>query len=101
MGKYGSVGVGRKLDRRWKLSPQAIVTIQRLHSQGRTMNSLSIQFGVANSTVMYWVDDRFRDKMRAKNALRRRTPEEEKSQTSNKQIRRNLVRHKVRKYTAK
>ena len=101
MGKYGSVSVGRLRDRRWKLSPQAINTIKRLHSQGRSMNSLRIQFGVSPGTVAYWVDDRYRDMQRAKNAQRRRTKDEEREQTANKQLRRDLVRDKVRKYTAK
>ena len=101
MGKFGSCSVGRKNDRRWRLSPQAIATIQKLHGQGKSMNSLAVRFGVDSLTVRYWVDDKYRDHMRAMNALRRRTKDEEKVQSENKEIRRNLVRHKVREYNRK
>lgn len=101
MGKYGSVSVGRENDRRWKLSPEDIRDIKRMRRRGETVKQIAVSYAVNINTIRYWTELKYQQAQRLKNAKRRRSQAEERDQTACKQLRRNIVRHKVRKYTAK
>lgn len=67
-------------DYRYKVNQQDVNDMQELRKLGFTQKDIAESYGVTPQTVRYWTDTKYRDYMRAKNAKRKRTPDERKRQ---------------------
>ena len=64
------------IDKRYKLTSKDIEEMNVLRGQGRTLEELSKYFKVSQATILYWTDEKQREKQRLKNAKRRKKGQE-------------------------
>ena len=64
------------IDKRYKLTSKDIEEMNVLRGQGRTLEQLSKYFKVSQATILYWTDEKQREKQRLKNAKRRKKGQE-------------------------
>jgi len=61
------------IDKRYKVTPEVVTEMNSLRKEGKTLDELSKYFKVSQTTIIYWTDDRQREKQRLKNAKKRKT----------------------------
>ena len=61
------------IDGRYKVTPEVVTEMNSLRKEGKTLDELSKYFKVSQTTIIYWTDDRQREKQRLKNAKKRKT----------------------------
>jgi len=64
------------IDKRYKLNSKDIEEMNVLRGQGKTLEQLSKYFKVSQATILYWTDEKQREKQRLKNAKRRKKGQE-------------------------
>lgn len=77
-------------DYRYKVNQQDVLDMQELIKLGFTQKDIAESFGVTPQTVRYWTDSKYRSYMRAKNAKRTKTSEEERKKASIQTIKKRL-----------
>lgn len=61
------------LDKRYKITPEEVAEMNSLRKQGTSLKELSEYFKISMTTVIYWTNEKAREKQRIKNAKRRKT----------------------------
>ena len=64
-----------EIDKRYKVTPENVKEMIRLRSKKKTLKFLSNKFKVSQATILYWTDEKQRNKQRIKNAKRKKVGE--------------------------
>ena len=76
------------IDRRYKITQEQVTQMRNLRRLGNSYKTIGNQFGVSNSTALYWCDEKQRNNSRIRNAKKRKTGEALKIASQKDRIRR-------------